>query len=283
MRKSIYLLIVLLLIAVVVTGCSKPVKQTGTLLLSFSIPQGATEYPSLPSSERPLDFDLSEGVRQRPIPTGTTTLNVAVYNESTGFFRKVPIPVDSGQTTAITQVSNIPVGNGYTVEVIPANASSIAISIGRADDIVVQEGITTSAPLTVTKFDIAELSCPSVVYPVNPMAVELSLYSPVLLNSDDIDSVHYLLVQNLADPSAGTSFELHSSAALDLPANSWVDLTIEDVVPEDVVGIHYLLGAAMNYTQPVTNTVFYLFFALETPPIVDVEVVPTGAITIVVD
>lgn len=88
MRKSIFLPVMLLLIAMLFTGCSKPVKQTGTLLLTFSIPQGATEYPSLPSNERTFDYDLSHSVRQRPIPAGTNTLNVAVYNKSTNWSHK---------------------------------------------------------------------------------------------------------------------------------------------------------------------------------------------------
>lgn len=131
----------------------------------------------------------------------------------------------------------------------------------------------------MTKFDISKISCPATVQSLDPMAVKLSLYSPVSLASANISNVHALLVQNVANPSAGSSFELHSVAALNLPANSWVDVDIEDDIP-DVEGTYYLLGAAMDYTQPVTNTIYQLFFALDTPPAVDVEADNTGSITI---
>lgn len=278
MRRSLYLLVAFLLIAVLFTGCSKPVKQTGTLFLTFSIPQGASEYPTLPHADRAL----SHGGGQRPIPADSTTLNVAVYNKATNWSTKTAIPVDPGQTTATTQVTNIPVGSNYTVEVIPADASSTAIAMGRTDGIVVQSGVSTSATLTVTKFEITKLSCPATVEPLSPLAVSLSLSSPVSLDSDDLTNVRASLVDNVANPTVSGSFDLYSATTQSLPAGSWVDWDIEDEVP-DVEGTYYLLGVGMIYTQPVTNSLFPLFFPLDTTPAVVVETVDTGAITIVIE
>lgn len=279
MRKNLYLLVAFLLIAVLFTGCSKPVKQTGTLFLTFSIPQGTSEYPALPPH---ADRALSHDGGQRPIPAGSTTLNVAVYNKTTNWSTKTAIPVDTGQTTATTQVTNIPVGSNYTVEVIPTDSAPTAIAMGRTDGIVVQSGISTSATLTVTKFQALKISCPATVEPLSPLAVSLSLCSPVSLDSADLANVRASFVDNVANPTISGSFDLFSATTQSLPAGSWVDWNIEDNVP-DVVGTYYLLGVGMKYTQPVTNSLYSLFFLLDTPPAVVVETVETGAITIVVE
>lgn len=284
MKKNLFLLVFLLLIAVVFTGCSKPVKQTGSLFLKFTIPQGATEYPVLPSNDRAIanDRDLSDDIKTRPIPTGTSTLHVAVYNKTTNWSTKVSVPVDPGETTATAQVTNIPVGSGYTVEVIPADPASTAIAIGRADGVVVQAGVSTSATVTVTKLGISLLSCPSTAEPLDSITVSCSIGSPVALSSTDLSSVHASFVDNISNPTIGGSFDFYYTEPLDLPASGWADLDFEGTVP-DKEGTFYFLGVGMTYTQPVTNTEYSLFFPLNVPPAIVVEGDYTGSITIVIE
>jgi hypothetical protein len=281
-RKGLYLLAALLLIAVIFTGCSKPAKQTGTLTLTFSIPQGTSEYPHFPLLE--TDRALSRDVGQRPIPSGTRYIDLAVYNETTNWSYETEISVNSGQTTASALVTNIPVGSGYTVEVIPANEYYVAIAMGRADDIVVTSGTNTSVTLTVNKFQINALSYPTTVPAYSLMDVSLSLYSPVSLYSFNIDHCCAVLTDNPTDLDNANGYGLFfdENYIPNFPSNSWVDLDFQDIAP-DVAGTWYLYGVGLGYIQPVTDSYYDLVFAFDTFPTIEVTPVDTGGISIIIN
>lgn len=280
MKKRWVLLVVLVLIPLVLAGCkSFSKKPTGQMALSFTVPDGPSEYPPFPphgSASRALN-----DVHQRAIPAGTDYMIIAIYNETTNWSYTEAIYIIEGQSTYNTVITGIPAASGYTVEAIPSNDLGWSIAMGRAENLIVSSDSTTSLSITLQDVWYSDLSYPSTVSPEGSITIFASLNMPFTILSDNVYGVWACLVDDLVDPT-DASFWVSSAATPSFPADSWVDVEMSGSAPY-VTGTFYLYGVEVDYVQPVTGGYYYLGCVFNPAPQISIGGSGTGSFDIVIN
>ena len=278
MKKKWFFLVVLVLIPLVLAGCkSINNKPTGQMALSFTVPEGPSEYPPFPPHESAsrASNDVPYDVHQRAIPAGTHNMKVTIYNETTNWSCTETINIIEGKSTYNTVITGIPAASGYTVEVIPSDDQGWSIAMGRAENMIVSSDSTTSLSITLQDVWYSDLSYTSTVSPGGPITISVSLNMPFAILSDNSDGLWACIVDDLLDPT-DASFWVSNNAIPSLPADSWVDVEINASVP-DVTGTFYLYGIDVDYIQPVTETRYYLGCIFDPAPVISIGGSGTGS------
>lgn len=262
MQKKWIFLLVLVLISLTLAGCNSiGNKPTGRIALTFTIPDGPSEYPPYPPHKSVSRS--SDDIGQREIPAGTTAMWITIYNEATNYSFTEYVDVIPGQYSYSVSISGIPVGSGYTIEVMPIDDQYWTLTVGRASNIDMVLGETTAISMTLERIEYSDIICPSMVDDQDdPFSVSASLKAPFTLPASNIDEISAYFSND--DPSISWYTTFTASSPLTFIGDSWTNVEIDNV--DLWPGNWHLDCIVIAYIQPVTNAWNYLCCLFDPAP-----------------
>lgn len=255
MKRFWVLLGLLAALLLVLGGCGTEIKESGTVSISFRVENnGTSDYPTIP----PLG--KTRTVKPRFIPAGTTQMDVAIYNESTNWKHVEHIAIIAGQSEYSVLVDSIPVGTGYTVEVIPIGGSDWSLVMDRAVGLEITASGTTPVDLELQLFSGGVSNLQGTAALNETFSADGYLCSPVSIPVGDITAISAVLT--LADESY--SFWITGSGYGSFDAMIDEDMTFQGVCA-GTAGTYHVYALEIEYVQPVTGAVYYLGYVLPEP------------------
>lgn len=267
--KRIWIVLGLLAaLLLVLSGCGTEIKETGSVSISFRVPGGASEYPTIPPLSK------TSAAKPRFIPAGTTRMDVAIYSEASNWWYVKEVSIVAGQSEYSVEITGIPVDTGYTIEVIPVGGSDWSLVMGRAEGIEISAAAPATTDIVLELFagDVTTLQSSALLNATFDASGYMS--TPVSIPYADITTVSAVLT--LADQSH--SFWITGSGYDSFDAMLDEDLTFQGVCA-DTPGTYHVYALEIEYSQPLTGRTYFLGCILpDALPVI--EITSTGSAVI---